>query len=98
MREAGFATSGKGGTASKSRKKPPESKKGPGDNPRGSSRGKGRARGQGKTRGSNGRDKVHTVGAESGDAAVLPPHPCSLSEDGDSEVEGSQDDSPSSFQ
>ena len=92
MRQAGYLTSGRGGTAIKSKKKPPDSKKGSGKG----FRGRGRGRGRGKAKGS--RDKVHTVGVEpDGAAAVLPNHPCGI-EDDDSDEEGSQGGSSSSFQ
>ena len=91
MRQAGFVTSGRGGTASKSKEKTPDSKKGSGK----SYRGKGRGRGRGKAKGS--REKVHTVGVEpEGAASALPNHPCNFGDD-DSDEEGSQVGSSSSF-
>ena len=99
MRQAGFVTSGRGGAASSGKKRNPEPKKGSGESSK-STRGKNsRARGRGRGRRSASRgDQVHTVDVEpEGVAAVLPAHPCSLSEE-DSDGEGGPSGLPPNFQ
>ena len=93
MREAGFVTSGRGGSASKSKRKTQDSKKGAGQ----PSRGKGRGRGRGKAKGAPGREKIHTVDIGSEENA-LPPHPMRVEEESSDDEGDGQAGASSSFQ
>ena len=87
MRQAGFVTSGKGGTQSNSKKKASDSKKP--EVPKGGGRGKSQ-RGRGKAKG---REKVHTAVVEpEGTSEESPDHPCGF--DGHE----SEEEQPQNFQ